>query len=148
MDIRRVHRFALADGKPAQTIAHAMPARIFHEGLNFFRRNPIFRFLPGMYEVLDYQAQLVLKDSKGKTAVYTKRQHVHFLQNNVIAYQDQAWGDGNGHSHIRAAILGPSLCVPLIDGQLILGTWQQIVFIDFDNRSRERKINIQIIGEL
>ncbi len=57
------------------------------------------------------------------------------------------WHDGNGHSHVRAAILGPSLSVPFRDGKLLLGIWQQIVFVDFDNRSREREILCQIIGE-
>ena len=57
------------------------------------------------------------------------------------------WGDGNGHSHVRAALLGPSLSVPFIDGSLTLGTWQQIIFIDFDNRSRQRRLIAQFIGE-
>jgi secondary thiamine-phosphate synthase enzyme len=57
------------------------------------------------------------------------------------------WGDGNGHSHIRAALLGPSLTVPFIDGRLTLGTWQQIIFVDFDNRPRQRRLVVQIIGE-
>jgi secondary thiamine-phosphate synthase enzyme len=60
---------------------------------------------------------------------------------------DQRWGDGNGFSHVRAALLGPSLTVPIIQGELALGTWQQIVFIDFDNRSRRRKIMVQVMGE-
>lgn len=57
------------------------------------------------------------------------------------------WGDGNGHSHVRAALLGPSLCVPFVDGRLTLGTWQQIIFIDFDNRPRRRELVLQIMGE-
>lgn len=57
------------------------------------------------------------------------------------------WGDGNGHSHVRAALLGPSLTIPFVDKQLTLGTWQQIIFVDFDNRSRNRKIIVQIMGE-
>lgn len=57
------------------------------------------------------------------------------------------WGDGNGHSHIRAALLGPSLTIPFVDGRLTLGTWQQIVFCDFDNRSRHRECVVQIMGE-
>jgi secondary thiamine-phosphate synthase enzyme len=57
------------------------------------------------------------------------------------------WGDGNGHAHLRAALLGPSLCVPLVSGRLTLGTWQQILFIDFDVRSRQRSIVVQVIGE-
>jgi secondary thiamine-phosphate synthase enzyme len=60
---------------------------------------------------------------------------------------DEAWHDGNGHSHIRAALLKASLTVPLINGRMTLGTWQQIVFIDFDTRPRKREIIVQIIGE-
>ncbi|HOY62991.1 MAG TPA: secondary thiamine-phosphate synthase enzyme YjbQ [bacterium] len=57
------------------------------------------------------------------------------------------WGDGNGHSHLRASLLGPSLTVPLTDGALALGTWQQIVFVDFDTRARMRNLIVQIVGE-
>lgn len=57
------------------------------------------------------------------------------------------WGDGNGHSHIRATLLGPSLSIPVSSGHLILGTWQQIVLVDFDNRPRKRKFVCQIMGE-
>jgi len=60
---------------------------------------------------------------------------------------DARWGDGNGFSHVRAALMKPGLTIPVIDGALILGTWQQIVFIDFDNRPRERKIIVQIVGD-
>jgi len=56
------------------------------------------------------------------------------------------WGDHNGHSHVRAAFLGPSLTVPFKEKRLTLGTWQQIVFIDFDTSSRSRKLIVQIIG--
>ncbi len=56
------------------------------------------------------------------------------------------WGDGNGYSHIRAALLGPSLAIPLIQGSLRLGPWQQVVVLDFDNRPRQRKVIIQITG--
>jgi len=57
------------------------------------------------------------------------------------------WGDGNGHSHVRAALLGPSLTVPFVNGRLTLGTWQQIIYVDFDNRSRRRDLVAQVIGE-
>lgn len=57
------------------------------------------------------------------------------------------WGDGNGFSHIRASLLGPSLTVPIINGSLVTGTWQQIVVVDFDNRPRQRMLLIQVIGE-
>ena len=57
------------------------------------------------------------------------------------------WGDGNGHSHVRAALIGPSLTVPFQEGRLTLGTWQQIIFIDFDTRPRRREIVVQILGD-
>lgn len=57
------------------------------------------------------------------------------------------WGDGNGHSHLRAALLGPSLSIPVVDSTMTLGTWQQIIFIDCDNRPRQRRIIVQIMGE-
>ncbi len=60
---------------------------------------------------------------------------------------DRRWGDGNGFSHVRAALMKPSLTIPLIRGSLTLGTWQQIVFIDFDNRGRKRDIIVQVTGE-
>ena len=64
------------------------------------------------------------------------------------AYEhDRRWGDGNGFSHVRAALMKPSLTVPLIKRRLALGTWQQIVFIDFDNRRRDRNILVQVMGD-
>jgi secondary thiamine-phosphate synthase enzyme len=58
------------------------------------------------------------------------------------------WGDYNGHAHLRAALLGPSLSIPVVEGRLSLGTWQQILFIDFDTRSRNRRLVVQIVGDL
>jgi len=66
---------------------------------------------------------------------------------NKTYHHDARWGDGNGFSHVRASLVGPSLTVPFSEGKLVLGTWQQIVFIDFDNRSRSRNIVLQFIGE-
>jgi secondary thiamine-phosphate synthase enzyme len=60
---------------------------------------------------------------------------------------DAAWGDGNGHAHVRASLLGPSLVVPFVGKRMTLGTWQQIVLVDFDNRPRSREIVLQIMGE-
>lgn len=57
------------------------------------------------------------------------------------------WGDDNGHSHVRAALVGPSLTVPFVAGRLTLGTWQQVVFLDFDTRARSRRLVVQILGE-
>ena len=60
---------------------------------------------------------------------------------------DRRWGDGNGYSHVRAALLGPSLYIPVVEGRLGLGTWQQVVIINFDNRARRRRLIVQITGE-
>lgn len=60
---------------------------------------------------------------------------------------EATWNDDNGHSHVRASSLGPSITIPLIDGQLALGTWQQLVLIDFDTRPRSREVVIQILGQ-
>ena len=60
---------------------------------------------------------------------------------------DLTWGDGNGFSHIRSSLMGTSFAAPVVGGQLLLGTWQQIVFLDFDNRSRSRRLVVQMVGE-
>jgi secondary thiamine-phosphate synthase enzyme len=61
-------------------------------------------------------------------------------------HHDDTWHDGNGHSHVRASLLGPSLVVPFSGGRLLLGTWQQIVLIDFDTRERTRELAVQVLG--
>lgn len=60
---------------------------------------------------------------------------------------DRRWGDGNGYAHVRAALLKPSLSIPVVKGSLTLGTWQQIVLLDFDNRPRQRQVLVQVLGE-
>ena len=62
-------------------------------------------------------------------------------------HHDSKWGDGNGYAHVRASLLGASFTVPFQNGKLLLGTWQQIVLIDFDNRPRTRTVTVQLIGE-
>ena len=69
------------------------------------------------------------------------------VPSNVPYEHDRRWGDGNGFSHVRAALLKPSITVPLLGKRLALGTWQQIVFLDFDNRARTRDVIVQVIGE-
>lgn len=63
-------------------------------------------------------------------------------------HHDDRWGDDNGFSHLRASLFGPSLQIPIESGRLVLGTWQQIVLLDFDNRPRTREIVVQIMGEI
>jgi secondary thiamine-phosphate synthase enzyme len=66
---------------------------------------------------------------------------------NIHYHHDARWGDGNGYSHVRAALQGASLTVPFSSSELLLGTWQQIIVVDFDNRPRTRDVILQIIGE-
>lgn len=66
---------------------------------------------------------------------------------NIQYRHDETWHDGNGHSHVRASLVGPSLTVPFSNGALLLGTWQQIVMLEMDTRPRERVLTIQILGE-
>ncbi len=76
-----------------------------------------------------------------------KRIFENLVPKDEVYQHDAAWHDGNGHSHIRAALMKASLNIPLVDGHMTLGTWQQIVFIDFDVRPRKREIIVQILGE-
>jgi secondary thiamine-phosphate synthase enzyme len=62
-------------------------------------------------------------------------------------HHDETWHDGNGFSHVRSAFVGPDITVPFVGGTLTLGTWQQVVFLEFDNRARHRKIVLQLMGE-
>ncbi|MBN1798342.1 MAG: YjbQ family protein [Spirochaetales bacterium] len=70
-----------------------------------------------------------------------------FVSSRKPTRHSQTWGDDNGFSHIRATIMGPGITVPLSDGEMILGTWQQIVVIDHDNRQRSRRVFVQVMGE-
>jgi secondary thiamine-phosphate synthase enzyme len=80
-------------------------------------------------------------------AVSDLRDAVERLFPRGIRYaHDARWGDGNGFSHVRSAMLGPSLTVPISDKKLLLGTWQQIVLVDFDNRPRRREVIVQVVG--
>ncbi len=69
------------------------------------------------------------------------------VPSNIPYQHDQRWGDGNGYSHVRASLQGPSLVVPFSSKKMMLGTWQQIVVVDFDNRPRSRDIVLQLLGE-
>jgi secondary thiamine-phosphate synthase enzyme len=60
---------------------------------------------------------------------------------------DNTWHDGNGHSHIRSSLIGPNITIPIIDGKLTLGTWQQVVLLEMDTRSRNRTVILQIMGQ-
>ena len=96
----------------------------------------------------------------GSTAAITKTEYEPGLVNHDIAaafekiaprndrYEhEETWHDDNGHSHVQASMLGPSMSIPIVDGQMTLGTWQQVIIVDFDTRPRTRTVICQIIGE-
>jgi len=100
-----------------------------------------FIFIPGSTAALttiEYESGAI-KDLKDAIA--------RIAPGNLYYEHNKRWGDGNGYSHVRASLLGPSLHIPLISGRLALGTWQQIVLMDFDNRPRKRRIVMQLIGD-
>ena len=97
-------------------------------------------FVPGStaaVTTIEYESG-VMRDFKGAVE--------RFAPIGIPYRHDAKWGDGNGFAHVRAAFLGPSLTVPLIMGRLALGTWQQIVLVDFDNEPRNRKVLVTISG--
>ena len=105
------------------------------------------------------QAGIAVVFVPGATGAVTTTEHESGLVDDIKAAleriapeqneyaHNQKWGDGNGHSHIRASLIGPSLTVPFQNGQLMLGTWQQIVFLELDNGPRDRRVVVQILGE-
>ena len=76
-----------------------------------------------------------------------KRALNHIAPEDATYRHNERWDDGNGFSHVRAALMKPSISVPVIDGRLSLGRWQQIVFLDFDNRERTRQLMVQVVGQ-
>ncbi len=76
-----------------------------------------------------------------------KEAYERIAPENAYYKHEETWHDDNGHSHVRAAITGPSLTVPLCDGRMTLGTWQQIILMDFDTRPRRRELVVQVVGE-
>lgn len=101
----------------------------------------VILFVPGStggFTTIEHESGLVEDFSAMMERLIPQEAHYH---------HDAKWGDGNGFSHVRAALLGPSLTVPISKGRLSLGTWQQIIFVDFDNRPRSRNIILQFMGE-
>ncbi len=104
-------------------------------------RGTVTVFVPGAtggITTLEYEPGLV-KDLQRAFETFAPKDREY-------AHNDK-WKDMNGYSHVRASFLGPSLTVPVIDGELQLGKWQQIIFIDFDDRPRSREITLQMLGE-
>lgn len=119
-------------------ITDKVSARVKDSGLT---NGTVTVFIPGAtagITVLEYEPGLV-KD--------LQRAFEELAPQNREYAHNNKWKDMNGHSHVRASLLGPSLTVPFVDGRLELGQWQQIILIDFDNRPRSREIILQIMGE-
>jgi secondary thiamine-phosphate synthase enzyme len=76
-----------------------------------------------------------------------KRMFEELVPSNRDYAHNATWGDGNGHSHMRASLLGPSLTIPFVEKTLTLGTWQQVIYVDFDIRPRRRELVVQMVGE-
>jgi secondary thiamine-phosphate synthase enzyme len=92
----------------------------------------------GVISTIEYEPGLVQDLEDALERLFPKNiKYAHHLK----------WDDGNGHSHIRATFMGPSITVPVIDGEMPLGTWQQIIFVDLDVRARDRRIVVQVMGE-
>jgi secondary thiamine-phosphate synthase enzyme len=92
----------------------------------------------GSVTTIEYEAGVIRDFQKAIEAI---------IPSNITYEHDKRWGDGNGFSHVRAALMKPSLAIPVVKHKLALGTWQQIVFIDFDNRGRHRDVLVQAIGD-
>jgi secondary thiamine-phosphate synthase enzyme len=104
------------------------------------REGQVVLFVPGS------TAALTTMEFEPNLAKDIKRMFERIIPKNIEYAHHMTWGDYNGHSHVRASLVGPSLTIPFRDKKLTLGTWQQIVFIDFDTAGRNRKLLVQIIG--
>ena len=139
-----------------------MTIEVYHIGVNTTGKTDIIDLTPKVMETVAGSASLngvVTLFIPGSTAALTTIEYetgvINDLKNAIerIAPEDlyyehnERWGDGNGYAHVRAALIGPSLQVPVVEGKLTLGTWQQIVLLDFDNRPRKRQITLQMSGE-
>jgi secondary thiamine-phosphate synthase enzyme len=139
-----------------------MTIEVYHIGVNTTGKMDIIDLTPKVMETVGGSAFLngvVTMFIPGSTAALTTIEYetgvINDLKNAIerMAPEDlyyehnERWGDGNGYAHVRAAMIGPSLQVPVVEGKLTLGTWQQIVLLDFDNRARKRQIILQMSGE-
>ena len=107
-------------------------------GLSDVREGSVLLFVPGSTGALT-----TIEFESG--AVNDLKKAIERIAPEDIYYEhNERWGDGNGYSHVRAALLGPSLHIPIVSGTMTLGTWQQIVLLDFDNRPRNRRIVVQV----
>jgi len=139
-----------------------MTIEVHHIGVNTTGKTDIIDLTPKVMETVAGSASLngvLTLFIPGSTAALTTIEYETGVINDLkdaiermapedLPYEhNERWGDGNGYAHVRAALIGPSLHIPVVEGQLTLGTWQQIVLLDFDNRPRKRQIILQVSGE-
>ena len=139
-----------------------MTIEVYHIGVNTTGKTDIIDLTPQVIETVAGSASLngtVTLFIPGSTAALTTIEYETGVINDLkdaiermapedLPYEhNERWGDGNGYAHVRAALIGPSLQIPVVEGKLTLGTWQQIVLLDFDNRPRKRQIILQVSGE-
>ncbi len=139
-----------------------MTIEVHHISVNTTGKTDIIDLTPKVIETVAGSASLngvLTLFIPGSTAALTTIEYetgvINDLKNAIerMAPEDlyyehnERWGDGNGYAHVRAALIGPSLQVPVVEGKMTLGTWQQIVLLDFDNRARKRQIILQLSGE-
>ncbi len=139
-----------------------MTIEVHHISVNTTGKTDIIDLTPKVIETVAGSASLngvLTLFIPGSTAALTTIEYetgvINDLKNAIerMAPEDlyyehnERWGDGNGYAHVRAALIGPSLQVPVVEGKMTLGTWQQIVLLDFDNRPRKRQIILQMSGE-
>jgi secondary thiamine-phosphate synthase enzyme len=106
------------------------------------RQGQVLVFTPGStaaITTIEYESGVVRDLKEAIDRLAPRELHYH---------HDARWGDGNGYSHVRSALIGGSFTVPVVDGRLVLGTWQQIVLLDFDNHGRQRRVVVQVSGEV
>ncbi|HEX7539961.1 MAG TPA: secondary thiamine-phosphate synthase enzyme YjbQ [Syntrophales bacterium] len=118
-------------------ITREVSLRIGESGIS---EGSVLIFVPGSTAALttiEYESGVIEDLKEAIAGLVPENQHYR---------HDARWGDGNGYSHVRAALLGPSLTIPVIEGKLVLGTWQQVILCDFDNRPRKRQVVIQVTG--
>jgi secondary thiamine-phosphate synthase enzyme len=108
---------------------------------SFVQNGAVTLFIPGS------TAALTTIEFESGVVNDLKKAIDRIVPENMYYEHNERWRDGNGYSHVRAALIGPSLYIPVVEGKMTLGTWQQIVLLDFDNRPCERRIVIQISGE-
>ena len=119
-------------------ITHHVEAVVDKSGMNTGICTVFCKGSTGSVTTIEYEEGLIEDFPRAMERIAPQNeQYAHNLK----------WGDGNGHSHVRASLVGPSLTIPFVNRKLTLGTWQQVVFIDYDNRPRNRNLEVVIIGE-